>query len=203
MKQIEDKLEQLSHRTYFEAASAIRPAAILIPLIEKDEELHLLFEVRSSKIPQGGDICFPGGAMEDGETPIEAAIRETKEELFVTDSQISDPAPMHLLQGPGGKMVYSVFARLHDYDGRYSTDEVDHVFTVPLRFFLDRTPFTYDSKIQSAPDDNFPYARIQGGRNYKMKNSLLRRYYFYELPEGKLWGLTAEAVFRFTETLRK
>lgn len=50
MKQIENILKQLSQRTYFEAASAIRPAAILIPLIEKDHELHLLFEVRSSKI---------------------------------------------------------------------------------------------------------------------------------------------------------
>lgn len=194
-------LQKAGTRTYFEAASAIRPAAILIPLMEKGGELHLLFEVRSSDIPQGGDICFPGGGIEESETPFEAAVRESREELFLKENQIRVIAPMHLLQGPKGKMVYSVLGEIRNYDGRYSKDEVDHVFTMPLSFFLNHPPVSYDSEVRGIHDDNFPYELIRGGKRYQWQDRYYRRYFFYEVPEGKIWGLTAEAVFRFIETL--
>ena len=39
--------------------------AVLVPLIEKDGEFHILFEVRSPKLKsQPGEVCFPGGAVE-------------------------------------------------------------------------------------------------------------------------------------------
>ena len=48
--------------------------AIAIPFIDTE---HLLFQVRSDKLDrQPGDICFPGGAVEIGETPEEALIRK-------------------------------------------------------------------------------------------------------------------------------
>ena len=48
--------------------------AIAIPFVDAE---HFLFQVRSDKLDrQPGDICFPGGAIEIGETPEEAVIRE-------------------------------------------------------------------------------------------------------------------------------
>ena len=48
----------------------IRRAAVLVPLIQKGGEYHVVFEVRAGSLKtQPGEICFPGGAVERGETP--------------------------------------------------------------------------------------------------------------------------------------
>ena len=52
--------------------------AVLCPLVERPDGLHLLFEVRSAALHrQPGEVCFPGGRMEAGETPEQCALRET------------------------------------------------------------------------------------------------------------------------------
>ena len=56
-------------------------AAVFMPLVEADGKLSLLFEVRSKLIGQAGEVCFPGGRIEEGESPLDAAVRETMEEL--------------------------------------------------------------------------------------------------------------------------
>ena len=63
--------------------------AVLCPLVERPEGVHLLFEVRSRTVSQGGEVCFPGGRMEPGEMPQSCALRETWEEtgLTLTDYQ--------------------------------------------------------------------------------------------------------------------
>lgn len=62
---------------------------MLIPLVEKDGELHLLFEVRAKHMEsQPGEICFPGGHVEQGENPKDAALRETFEELGIPTEKI-------------------------------------------------------------------------------------------------------------------
>ena len=56
--------------------------SVLTPLIKVDGEWHVLFETRSSNVEQPGEICFPGGAMEEGETAAECAVREACEEII-------------------------------------------------------------------------------------------------------------------------
>ena len=64
-------------------------AAVVIPLIQKDGEYHILYEQRAMELAhQPGEICFPGGRVEVGEDPKQAAIRETTEELLVDADQI-------------------------------------------------------------------------------------------------------------------
>ena len=61
-----------------------RHYAVVIPLIEKDGTYEVLFEVRSSKLNrQPGEICFPGGKCDAGETSEQAAHREICEELLI------------------------------------------------------------------------------------------------------------------------
>ena len=57
--------------------------AVLCPLVERPNGLHLLFEVRSAGVSQSGETCFPGGQMEPGEAPADCALRETEEELSI------------------------------------------------------------------------------------------------------------------------
>ena len=64
-------------------------SAVMIPLIKKNDGYHILFEVRSNKLSQQpGEICFPGGRREHDETSMETSIRETCEELLISESNI-------------------------------------------------------------------------------------------------------------------
>ena len=68
--------------------------AVLIPLIKKEDGYHVLFEVRARHLnKQPGEVCFPGGKVEPGETTYEAAVRETTEELFIQREHIESSGP--------------------------------------------------------------------------------------------------------------
>ena len=63
--------------------------AVLCPLVERPDGLHLLYEVRAAALHrQPGEVCFPGGRMEAGETPEQCALRETEEELAIPRREI-------------------------------------------------------------------------------------------------------------------
>ena len=63
-----------------------------------------MFEVRSSKLGwQPGDVCFPGGRIDDGDdSALAAALRETNEELGVDPSHIHVWGPLDYMESPVG-----------------------------------------------------------------------------------------------------
>ena len=146
------------------------------------DDYDVLFEVRSSQIPdQPGDVCFPGGAVEKGESYEEAAVRETCEELFVQPEQIRIIGASDIMH-VRNTMIYPYVGILNDYKDSFSEDEVAEVFRVPLRFFLETEPDKYLVDAMAQPGEDFPYELIQGGRNYKwrvMKTEEL--FYQYEV----------------------
>ena len=63
--------------------------SVTIPLIETEEGLSMVFEVRAAGLKtQPGAICFPGGRMEEGETALQCALRELKEETGISPSDL-------------------------------------------------------------------------------------------------------------------
>lgn len=170
-------------------------SAVLLPLIKKDGRYHILFEVRSNKLThQPGEICFPGGRRESGETSMQAAIRETCEELLVSESDIQLYGPLDYFLSPAGLRIDAYLGELTNYDGQFSKDEVSDVFAVPLEFFQNNQPERYYNKIQILPEDDFPFDKIPGGRDYpwaKGKYEVL----FYEYDGYMIWGLTAKILY--------
>jgi len=181
-------------RTYEEINPVRRKNAVLIPLVEEEGELSLLFEVRQAGLRQGGEICFPGGKIEENETTEEAAVRETSEELLIPRENIEVIAPMHTMTGPGGAKISSCIGILHDYKETFSKQEVDRVFTVPVRWFASHAPRVSSGAMKVETSEDFPFELIQGGRDYPW-HSIPRKFYFYESRGGVIWGATAQLLY--------
>lgn len=175
-----------------------RPAAVLIPIIENDDRFEVVLEIRAPKLKQAGEVCLPGGSIEDGETSEQAAIRETCEELEIDPSQIEMIAPMISTAGPGGRMVETYLAFLHDYHGTYSRKEVDHVLTVPLRFFYVAEPIIGDVDLYTKLRDNFPLQLLGDKKDFEFQ-PVKRSYEFYETKGHVIWGLTSNILKRVAE----
>ena len=169
-------------------------SAVLIPLIQKDDGYHILFEVRSKKLRrQPGEVCFPGGRVEQGETTLETAVRETKEELLIGSKQLTIYGALDYFLSPAKARIEPFLGELTGYDGRFNTAEVDSVFTVPLRFFQETEPDLYYNDVLIQPPDNFPFSDIPGGRDYPWAGG---RYEvcFYRYQGRIIWGMTAKIL---------
>lgn len=168
--------------------------AVMALLFEVDGELELLFSKRAMTLKhQPGDICFPGGRLEKGETPLETALRETEEEIGIGRDNIlvlGEPdfvvTPYHAYVRPFVGLATGVTKQ----DIVFNPAEVDRVFTVPLQFFLETEPLrTHVSYHPDFPED-FPFDRIVGGTSYGW-GSPKQPQYFYQYAGENIWGLTS------------
>ncbi|MDI6707365.1 MAG: CoA pyrophosphatase, partial [Bacillota bacterium] len=143
---------------------------VLVPLIEVDGSLHLLFEVRAASLnKQPGEISFPGGKVEKGETPGQAAVRETSEELLLKQESIELVGPLDYIVTPFNYAIYPYLGIIHGIaitDVRPNPGEVDRIFTVPLEYFLTNEPDSYHIRVHMEPVRGFPYELIPNGQGY-------------------------------------
>lgn len=184
------------------ASDGLRETAVALPLLECEGGLCVLFEVRAGGLrSQPGEICFPGGAIEPSETPVQAAVRETAEELLVREEQVELAAPLDILHTPANLTVYPFLAYLKEYEWTYSKDEVERVFTVPLSWFLEHEPESYDTKVVTVPGEDFPYDLIPDGRQYHWRQGRYK-VLFYQYEDAVIWGMTAKIMHSFIELYR-
>jgi 8-oxo-dGTP pyrophosphatase MutT (NUDIX family) len=154
------------------AVRPIRPAAVLVPVVDRAEPTVLLTQ-RSAHLPQHpGQISFPGGKIDPGdETPLAAALREAQEEVGL-DVQFVEPIGYLdlYMTTQGYRIVPSVARIAPDYKVALNASEVDEAFEVPLQFLME-------------PGNHQKHSRDWEG---------IRRYYF-EIPyeQRKICGVTA------------
>ncbi len=180
-----------------------KQSAVLMPMILHNDTWHLLFEKRALTLnSQPGEICFPGGIVEKDEQPKEAAIRETCEELNLTEGHIR-------LIGQLDSVMTSFDMLIHCYVGvleiefeniHPSISEVDDLILVPLDYLLNVQPETYKISSKFDLDIDFPFDAIPNGKNYNFKNTQYP-IVFYNYDSVTIWGLTARMVYNLTNLI--
>lgn len=184
----------------------LRKAAVLLPLVEVDGETHILFEVRSNKMRrQPGDICFPGGRVEEfDETKLATAIRETSEELGVPPTSITDVTPLDYLISDIAGMIYPYIGRLTNIEELELNEfEVAEVFTVPLNYFMHTEPERYWVNFKVEPERDFPFRWIQNGKDYDWRLRSTEELFYVYHPRRVIWGLTAKIVYHLVDVLKE
>lgn len=181
-----------------------KQSAVLLPLLTIQNETHILFEVRSMNMrSQPGDICFPGGRIDpDDRDPEYAAIRETTEELGVRHDQVQAVTPLDYVVNDSGRIIYPFAGKLLYPEKIVPNEaEVAEVFTVPLQYFLETEPEIYKVNVDIRPEDNFPFDKIVGGKNYKWSTGQINEL-FYHYDGKVIWGLTAKILTHFLHLIK-
>jgi 8-oxo-dGTP pyrophosphatase MutT (NUDIX family) len=152
-----------------------KPAAVLVPIVLRAEGPTILLTQRHADLSKhAGQIAFPGGRMDEGETALAAALREAQEEIGLDPRFIS---PIGFLDGYltiTNYMVTPVVALVREgFSLHAQPGEVDDIFEVPLSFLMD----VKNRQTQS--------------REWK---GMTRYFYVYPHGERNIWGATAGMI---------
>lgn len=179
-------------------------AAVLVPLIWDNDQFAVLFEVRSAHLAwQPGEICFPGGRIEmSDKTPMDAAVRETREELGLKTEQIQILGSLHEVVSPIGVRLYPFAGYISDVqDITVSPGEVAEVFSVPLSFLLEHDPIVGHMERCTRPLADFPFDLLPGySEQWKSRKNY--KVLFYKYEQYVIWGLTAQVLHNFLEVYK-
>lgn len=192
-----------NNSAYINGWKDMNRASVIIFLAKIDGKINVLFQMRSKNMrSQPGDISFPGGKIEEGEDPKEAAIRETYEEIGLNKCDFEIVAPLNILTTHYNLLIHPYLGYIKDITKiKISRDEVDHIFFVPLEYFIDNEPLIINSEMVVKRNEDFPYERINGGKNYKFKNGLYKSL-FYKYNDYNIWGITAIMLNDFINDLK-
>ncbi|MFN4214627.1 NUDIX hydrolase [Exiguobacterium sp.] len=178
-------------------------AAVLIPLIEREGVWHVIFEVRAHTMRrQPGEIAFPGGRVDPGETPVEAAVRETSEELEMDIDEVEVIGRLQPLATPHRQLIYPFVGIIPTLPDVHMTEEVDHLFTVPVDTLLYLDPFHGEMEWTMNPDQNIPFDRMANAKAYE-KRVIKMREPFYEHGDYIIWGLTGKILSQFIKHIKE
>ncbi len=164
-------------------ARALKPAAVLIPIVERSAELTVLLTKRTDHLhDHPGQISFPGGRSEAGDpTPAATALRETAEEIGLEHHLIEVAGYLDPYETVTGYLVTPVVAFVQpQFELAVDHFEVADVFEVPLTFLLD----------------------LNNRRTHRfLRDGVERFYYAFEYEQRYIWGATAGMLSNFIARL--
>jgi len=151
-----------------QTSSSKRTAAVFVSLCNRHGVASVLLTIRSNQVgTHKGQVSFPGGHIETGETAVEAAVRETYEELGISIGELKCLGQCQQIPAITGTMVTPVvgFFELDVRDFEHfepSRDEVDKVFTVPISRLMDPSFKKYETLSRHGITLQFPYFGTKG-----------------------------------------
>ncbi len=164
-------------------SAALRPAAVLVPLIDRAEGMSVLLTQRTPHLSaHAGQISFPGGRIEESDADaIEAALRETEEEVGLTRDHVKVIGRLDTyVTGTGFEITPVVGIVQVPFPLAIDPFEVSEAFEVPLSFILD------------------PGNHRRTTREFENRTRV-----FFVLPFGgrNIWGATAGMLVNLAEVL--
>jgi 8-oxo-dGTP pyrophosphatase MutT (NUDIX family) len=168
-------------------------SGVLLPIVPRPEGAALVYTRRAATLRRhAGEISFPGGGVEPGERPLDAALRETEEEVGLARGQVEVLGHLTDFVTHYGRLVcaYGGAVRAADVPARArSSGEVEELLLVAVARLLD--PAVYEARALPAARgglDALP-AQTEGERVV---------HYFHAAPPGvPVWGITGELTARF------
>lgn len=162
----------------------VTPAAVLIPLVNRPAGLTVLLTRRSDSLPDHpGQISFPGGRIDPGDTTVAAAaLREAEEEVGLPHAAVTVLGQLATYETVTGYSVSPVVGWVEPpFDLVLDPIEVADAFEVPLAFLLEP-------------------ANLQ--RHFRMIGTLRRDYFAIPYQDRYIWGATAAMLVILDRTLR-
>jgi 8-oxo-dGTP pyrophosphatase MutT (NUDIX family) len=150
----------------------IRPAAVLIPVVDHPQPTVLLTQRAAHLNDHAGQISFPGGKIDTTDaSPLDAALREAEEEIGLSREFIDPIGYLDLYGTAFGFRILPTVARVRPgFNLRINHSEVDDAFEVPLAFLMD-------------PQNHQVHSKEFRGME--------RSYYAMPFEERYIWGATA------------
>ncbi|MBU2581080.1 MAG: CoA pyrophosphatase [Alphaproteobacteria bacterium] len=159
----------------------LRPAAVLIAVVARDVPSVILTLRTAHLSSHAGQIAFPGGKLDEGETVVETALREAEEEIGLASEFVEPLGFLDLYKTRTGFEVSPMVAMIRPgFELVANPNEVEDVFEVPLAFLLDEA-------------NHLTHSRVWQGKDR----------YFYAIPyrERYIWGATAGIIRNFHRKL--
>jgi len=172
-------------KTYAETGDDCLHGAVLALLYPRGEKAHLVFIRRpQTVVHHKGQIAFPGGHVETGETPAEAAVREAREEVGIIPGNVrvlGALTPLYI--PPSGFCIYPFVAATEITPVFVpQPGEVDEIIEAPLDHLLDANNLLNETWIFDIGPRRVP---------------------FYAYGPHKIWGATAMVLSEFLEILKE
>lgn len=161
----------------------LRPAAVLVPVVQRAEPTVLLTQRTHTLAQHAGQVSFPGGRAEpDDISLVQTALRETLEETGIQSTFVTVAGFLEAYETGTGFAILPVVGLLAEgFSLLPDASEVAEVFEVPLAFLLDPANRKKDSR------------EFQGIR---------RSFYSFTYKGHYIWGATAAMLVNFGERLR-
>src|SRR6266550_5657818 len=163
--------------------SLLRPAAVLLPIVERDEP-SVLFTRRTEHLPShAGQICFPGGRYHaEDKTLIQTALREMEEEIGLPSDavEVAGFLDSHETLNTGFAILPVVGFLRKDLMLSVNPQEVAEVFEAPLAYLVD-------------PQNHAVRSVERGG--------VMREFYAIDYGTHTIWGATAAMIVNLSERL--
>jgi 8-oxo-dGTP pyrophosphatase MutT (NUDIX family) len=163
------------------AGNGHKPAAVLIPIQERQDGDYLVLTKRGDNMPtHKGQIAFPGGRVHAGDADLVAtALRESHEEIGIVPEQVRVLGRLDEFTAGYGIVVTPVVGVIPArYDFRLDLAETSAVASVPISTLM--APGTYVKNAHLSP----------GGHP---------SYHFYVNNGWDIWGVTARILVQFLE----
>jgi 8-oxo-dGTP pyrophosphatase MutT (NUDIX family) len=183
---------------------AFRPAAVLVPLLDRPGGPTLLFTRRTETVPSHkGEISFPGGAREPGEDALRAALREAEEEVGLAPALAEPLGALDDVPSIARYIVTPVVAAVRAPPSAFRAAEFEVLepFELPLSALLDpaqrRSTLFDPARLPPGLPLALLRAHTSAGRSFEDVDAATghwKVWSFHADPARVVWGLTARVV---------